>query len=455
MFNTKFKTFLTILFIFVLVITPLVSANNYVFATDLDENILPSEISEDTYTEGEIPEGELTDEELYNLIMEQSEDAYQNMVEDDVFLLEDSNVTLDYIIDGNIFIICNGTVTISSEIGGNAFIIAKDVILEESGAIYSPAFIISEALSINGLISDLFSISSNLKISETGYIARNIYSASDAITVNGAIGRNANLSVQSLIIEKIASSEESEEESSPIIYGNLNYSSPYEISVSEGLIEGEIKYTQTINSTETITVPTTTKIVNILKSLISYLIFVLAIWGLFKITKPQYIKTAKNLLQTKPLLILGIGFLTLITVPVACIILMFSEFTIRISFVLMFTYIILLLSSSSVAIIALSEILCNKFNKVNKFLMLVISVVAISLLGHLPFIGGLISFASLIFGLGIIVLSLFDKTNPSTPEVKNEVETSIDNINPQDDTLNKDTTTIEENNNEINENNLE
>lgn len=400
--SKKIKTILSVLFM-LLVIT-LFYFNNSVLSAEEQQNDVAT-ISEDE-----------TEIETTNLDEDYTDTTSElEIIEKDVYLLGESSVTIDYLIDGNLFIISNDTVTITSEVGGSAFIMAPNVIIENTGAIYYTAYILAENLTIHGQVTDLYSCSSNLTISNTSIIYRDIHSFSETIDFAGIVGRNASFSANTITLTPGSNGN-----NAGIIYGNLDYSSSSEIENVENVVIGETNYTKTSSEDETASKSMSVIITEKVKSLITYLIFVLAVWGLFKLIKSNYSTTSKQLLKTKPLQVLGIGILALITIPVISFILLFSSFTIRISAVLILAYIILLLVSTSIFTIALSEILCEKYNKQNKFLILVLSIIGLWVLGIIPVIGVLISFASLLFGLGIIVLSLFNKNNTSIDE-KTEV----------------------------------
>jgi len=396
--SKKFKAILPALLIIIVVV--LFSFNNNVFSTEE----VPNEVMPISEEANEI-ESNISEEE-HTHTHDDSE-----IVGKDVYLLEDSNITVDYPIDGNLFVISNGTVTVTSEIGGSVFILAPNVIIEDTAMIYYTAYILAENLTFGAQITDLYSASSNLSISNTAIIYRDLHSFSETINFAGIIGRNASLSASTITL--IPGSTEG---TTGIIYGNLDYSSPNEITNIDKVVSGETYYTKTSVEGDTVSEPISTVIFNKVKSLFAYLLFVLAIWGVFKLLKSNYSTTSKQLLKTKPLPTFGIGLLSLIVIPVVAIILLLSEFTIRISAVLILAYIILLIVSTSIFLIAISEILSDKFGKFNKLLILIISTVALWLLGIIPAIGVFISFASLIFGLGIIILSLFPKNNSSTFE---------------------------------------
>jgi len=412
--SKKFKAILPALLI--LIVVALFSFNTNVFSTEETQNeVMP--ISEETN------EIEATDiQEGHNHTSEEPK-----IEKKDVYLIEESNVTIDYLIDGNLYVISNGTVILTTEVGGNVFILAPTVVIEKEASIYYSAFILAENLTVNGLIYDLYSASTSLTLSETGIIYRDVHSFAETINFAGIIGRNAYFSGN-----KITLTPGTAEGTNGIIYGNLEYSSPNKIENTDKVVIGETKHTKTSLEGETTSESISTIIIEKLKSLVAYLIFVLAVWGLFKLMKSNYIATSKQLLKTKPLPVLGIGFLTLITVPIISIILLFSSFTVRISAILILAYVIFLFVATSIFAIVLSEILADKFSKLNKFLVLILTIIALFVIGFIPYIGGLVTFASFIFGLGIIVLSLFYRPNTSINEkieenTENEKEVNIEN----------------------------
>lgn len=322
-----------------------------------------------------------------------------NYKKSDVYLSGD-NVTIDYIVDGNLFV-CADTVTINSQIGGDAFILAKNLIIDEQGYIFSNLFAISNSIEIKGVIYDVYALAQNLTISK-GYVYRDLKVACNTLNVNGTIGRNAFVSCSNINFN-------TDENSNGIIYGNLNYTANSEFSIPEDAVNGTVIYTPKDMSSE----PSVQAIIaNYLLSLGGFLVFVIIVWLACLLLVPKFLDNTNNYVGKKTLSVLGIGLLSLIVVPIVCILLVFLQLTFGISLFLLAIYILALIISKSLFTIAANNYVCSKL-KINKklgiFEMLIVSGIVVWILTQIPYIGGVISFITTILGLGILVISLFPK----------------------------------------------
>lgn len=317
----------------------------------------------------------------------------------DVYLTG-KNVTIDYIVDGNLFVFAD-TVTINSQIGGDAFVFAKNLIINEEAYVFSNLFTISNSVEIKGVVYDVFALAQNLTISK-GYVYRDIKVSCDTLNINGTVGRNAFVNCSNIKFN-------TDENTNGIIHGNLNYSSNSEISIPENVVTGEIKYSQI----DTIHEKSIQSIIsNYILNLGSFIAFVTIIWLICLIIAPKFLNNTHSYVGKKTLSTLCYGLLTLVIIPVACIILILLQLTSGISLVLLALYILAIIISKSLFTITANNYICSKLN-INKTLgtfgMLIIAAIIIWILTQVPYIGTIISFIITTLGLGILVYSILPK----------------------------------------------
>lgn len=411
MLRNKTKIIAIFLILVLLLSTTFVLADN----DTKDNEIMP--ISTDTDTDADNDTDEISDsieESVDNTTLQ--EDNYKKS---DVYLTGD-NITIDYIVDGNLFV-CANTVTINSQIGGDAFILAKNLIINEQAYVFSNLFTISESIEIKGVVYDVYALAKNLTLSN-GYIYRDIKTSCDTLTINGTIGRNAFVNCASMNFN-------SEESANGVIYGNLNYTSKSEISIPENIVSGSVNYTPTKLSPEK-SVPNI--ISDYILDLGCFVVFVIIIWLICLWIAPKFLENTYSYVGKKSLKILGYGLLTLIVIPIACIILVLLELTSSISLLLLALYIIAIVLSKSLFTITANNYLCSKL-KINKnsgiFGMLIVSGIIIWVLTQIPYVGAFISFMITVLGLGILITSILPKRiSKDTLNTKKDIKTS-DNSN--------------------------
>ena len=346
---------------------------------------------------------------------ETSKDSYKNS---DVYLMGD-NVTIDYVVDGNLFVMAD-TVTINSKIGGDAFIMAKTINVGDQAYIFSNLFAMADSIDIKGVVYDVYALAQNFTVSN-GYIYRDAKLCCNTININGTIGRNAFVSCSNINFN-------TDENDKGIIYGDLTYSTPSELSFDSNIVNGTVTYKAPKVSHEK-------SIREIVASYISdlgaFLAFVIIIWLVCLWVTPKFLDDTNKFVGKKTLNVLGTGLLTLIAVPIACIILLLLQLTAGISLLTVAIYILALIVAKSIFTIVANNYLCSKLN-INKntgiFGMLIVSGVIVWVISELPYVGGIVSFIISVLGLGVLVSAILPekaKKASDTDKVKETTKTDV------------------------------
>lgn len=334
-------------------------------------------------------------------------DISQTITQDDVYLCEDK-VVIDYSVDGNVYVMGN-EVTITGKINGNLYAMANTLKLqrpseEDSCYITGSAYLCGNQVYFDAICTDLYVACNNFTGSYDSYIDRDIRLSSAKAIFQGLVGRNAHLYSDELSLT-------SEEGNSALIHGNLNYSSKTELSLDNSIVKGETIFRPIIETSSDSENSHTIKdyIYDIIVSLVSTIvIYLLLLW-----LAPKFKETSNKYIGTKLLPAFGIGLLSLIMIPVICIILLITLIGIPLSVSLLLLYILLIMISFSIVVISISQFLKEKLNSANlgTDLLIVIGVnIVLYLLKQIPYVGGWISFIILLIGLGIIVMYLFTKS---------------------------------------------
>ena len=346
---------------------------------------------------------------------ETSKDSYKNS---DVYLMGD-NVTIDYVVDGNLFVMAD-TVTINSKIGGDAFIMAKTINVGDQAYIFSNLFAMADSIDIKGVVYDVYALAQNFTVSN-GYIYRDAKLCCNTININGTIGRNAFVSCSNINFN-------TDENDKGIIYGDLTYSTPSELSFDKNIVNGNVTYKAPKVSPE----KSVREIVaSYISDLGAFLAFVIIIWLVCLWLAPKFLNDTNKFVGKKTLNVLGTGLLTLIAVPIACIILLLLQLTAGISLLTVAIYILALIVAKSIFTIVANNYLCSKLN-INKntgiFGMLIVSGVIVWVISELPYVGGIVSFIISVLGLGVLVSAILPekaKKASDTDKVKETTKTDV------------------------------
>ena len=387
MLKNKFKIIAILLTIILLLSTPFCLADD---ETEYEEenDILIDTVDNPEYMESEETENnESLDSETFK-----KSDVY----------LSGQDVKIDYVVDGNIFVIAEN-VTISSQIGGDAFICAKNITIEQEGYIFSNLFAATTDLTINGVVYDVYAVANNISI--TGYIYRDLKATCNTLNIFGTIGRNAFVATEKINFNN--GDEDSAEYLIGNITGDLNYSSASEATIPEDSVGGKVNYTKQISKNNN-----STSITDYIVDALSFLIFVAITWLLALWLAPKFLFSTEKILSKRFLAVILFGILNLILIPIISILLLCFGVTAVVSLPLILLYILLLLISTPVFLIALNNVLCKKLN-VNKKLVTFGSLMGISLVMWLikliPFVGGIVSFVAILLGIGIIFTNILPR----------------------------------------------
>lgn len=400
MLKNKFKI-IAILSVIILALTlPVVRAEN--------------ETAEDA-TASSATESSSTDAESIDTEVATNSTDDENFKRGDVYLVGD-NLTIDYIVDGNLFVVANN-VTINSQIGGDAFICANTVTIGEQGYIFSNLFTFSKNVNVNGVVYDLYSASETTTIK--GYVYRDIRVGSNTVNIFGTIGRNAYVDCVNLNFSQDTNGNNEENTnltSQGMINGNLKYSAKEESSIPEGSVTGETTFEQETTSDNGNTLQEQ------ILSLGTFVVTVIVIWLLCLWLAPKFLKNNTSLLTTKKVLpVIGFGILTPIIGMLLTILLFVIGITANIGLLLLIALFVLIAISTSIFVITINHIICDKL-KIEKtigiFGMLVVSSIVLWLIGLIPIVGSLVNIIAVILGLGIIISSLVLKEK--VEDTKNE-----------------------------------
>ena len=342
------------------------------------------------------------------------EDTSTNMKKGDVYLSGD-DVTVDYIVDGNLYVFAK-SVTINSQIGGDVFAFAETVNVGEQGYVFSNLFTCAKTVNVSGVVYDLYALAQDVQIN--GYIYRDIRVASNSLDIKGTIGRNAYVQSNNITF---ATAQEGQDKgtvsSAGIVNGNLEYGASKEISIPEGAVAGETKYTpineKNSNGVKTYMLSLGTEIAT------AIIIWLLCLW-----LAPKFLNKTNTLLTKKVPALIGYGILVPILAVIAFVILAILGITSKIAIIELMLLAVLISISSSVFVIATNNIVCNKL-KIEKnigiFGMLIVSSAVLWLICIIPYVGSIVRFIISILGLGIITKSILPSdANKSDKKVKKE-----------------------------------
>lgn len=387
MLKSKSKILLALFLILILV-------SSCCFAT-----IEPRTTETQTTSEGDVSAISTTEEEA---VTTSEENASNSWTSSDLYICKDK-VEVSNVVDGNAFII-GKEVTITGEIGGDLFVMAEKLNIE-GGYIYSNLFVCANEVNINGVVYDVYSACNTFNLQNDGFIYRDMKVTANNVNLNGKVRRNAFVGANNISFA---------EDASTTIYGNLTYSSDSEITIPEGVISGTTTYNKVnFNNDESNSVASI--ILSYVLSLFKALLYTLVITLLLLWLAPKFIEKVSNMSVKKSFASLGIGFVALVAFLVFIFIgifLLISVVGIPVFVLGMFASILVGYLGNAIASIFFGKLFTRVLKmegKVKFVLFTLVSSLIIWAISYIPFIGGFLTFLIWLFGIGTLIVNIFDK----------------------------------------------
>ena len=403
MFKKKIKIISLIALLLISLLTPIVNAEN--------------EVANETATTEQV-----------NPISETQEEV--TIKEGDEYLFQDT-VTIDTPVDGNLFIMAN-TVTINTQIGGDAFIFADTLNIEEDGYILNNIFACANTIHVKGVAYNIYSVGDTLTID--GFVYRDVKSICNTLNINSMIGRDVFASCSSINFKEKPDTEDTPSIASyGSIQGDLNYSSDKEISIPDGYVSGETHFSQLQNNTFDIS--------NYMYSLGAILVSAIVLWLIGLWISPKLLhNTNHSMTLRKALQIIGLGIIVPIVITLLSIIILLIPITSQLTILLLCVLAILFFISTSVAIINVNTMICNKLKitqNLYKLGFLIVTTIIYWLLTLIPYVGMIISLIAIIWGIGSISYSILikeksDEKHSDSEEKQKKIEAKPEKENVSD-----------------------
>ena len=316
--------------------------------------------------------------------------------------IANEQVKTDKFIDGSAFVAGNN-IDIESPIDGAAFIAGNNVnvgshqdILFVAGNVVNlnnvatkDAFVAGSTINItSSKIRDLYAAAGKITIDSN--IERNAYLAGDEIVINGSITGNVKIDAETIKIGKEAE-----------IIGTLKYPDNAKITIAEtAKINKKATYEAAKASNE---VTLMSKLLDRLYAFLGMLLIGILMMAFCKkvFTKIEKIDKDINTFAKT----FGMGFVFLVVVPIASIIVMCTIIGAPLAIITLILYGIMIYLSIIPTAYYLGNILLKDYIK-NKYVLFMVSLLIIYVLRMIPGIGGLVTFISLCFGLGVYVIVL-------------------------------------------------
>lgn len=325
-------------------------------------------------------------------------------INDDLYVAG-GTVTINGTVNGDL-IVAGGNVTVNGTVRDDAMVAGGTVII--AGDIGQSVRAAGGNLSINGQVAeDLVVSGGNVDVSSNSTIGRDVLLSSGSARLSGPVGRGVRGAVGSLVIDNSVGNGVRVSVGNltltdrAVINGDLVYTSENTAEIADGAqVTGEITRREPPVRRPGIA----GRIFSFIASFIAAFLFGLLLLLLFPVGMVRVADTVRG----SPWISLLLGFVLLIVVPAAIVILLILLVTIPISLTILFFYVLGIYLAKVFVGLALGRTMVSYFKwNIGNILAFLIGLAIIMLLGLIPFIGPLIRFVYVIFGLGAAGLVVF------------------------------------------------
>jgi cytoskeletal protein CcmA (bactofilin family) len=330
-------------------------------------------------------------------------------IDDDV-LAAGQTVTIAGHVTGDVYAWAQ-TVVVSGTIDGDLLAAGQTVVVD--GTIKGNVRAAGAQVTINGVVGrNLTAAAQELDVSSNGRVDGSVLAAGESIGAFGTIGRGltaggATLQLAGPVGGKVLASVTSVTVAPTANLANgLDYHAEAEAALPAGSVSGPVTFTRTTPDRAAAPAPLNglldvTGLVGLAGSAI--------LGALAVVLMPRAAARALQAARMEPVLSFGLGVTVLILLPFVALVVAITVVGLPLSLTLMALYTLaLLLAWPAVGLLVGTQLalLVRRRRPLPILATLALGLIVLHLATHLPFLGGLVAFLGLAFGLGLVIQSV-------------------------------------------------
>jgi len=308
----------------------------------------------------------------------------------------------DVIIDGTIngdLIAAGSTITVNGTVNGSIMAVGGTVNI--NGEVSHAVRVIGETLNISGTIGrDLLVAGDEFSMASTAEIGGDLLLGAVTARIDGLIKGDINSGVDSLTIASTAS-----------IQGKLTYISENEANIQSGAqIRGTITHKLPDVKEKLATgIGLWGKVIIELWSIVIGFLMTLVLGIIIVLLAPRRVKAVTESIRTRPWASLGWGAVILVATPIAALIACITIIGLPLGLIALALYTIAICLTQLFVGLLIGQLIIGYSRKVETKALLVgaltLGLAILSLLRLIPYLGFVVGLATVLFGLGAILVS--------------------------------------------------
>jgi cytoskeletal protein CcmA (bactofilin family) len=316
-------------------------------------------------------------------------------------------------VNGDLF--CAGqNINISGTVHGDVICAGQNINI--SGKVDGDIRIAGQSVDVSASADNLTVFTQNFTLSGKGNIARDITGAAKIMTINGTVGRDitlgaTNATINGTVGRNITSGvEHLTLGSSAKVNGNISYTSHNQLSKESGA-----QVTGTVKRTEPPEEKNKSGWFGIGFRIYWFFAALLVALALILLFPAIFQRSATRALDAPGKTIL-LGVATVLFTPIVFVILLITIVGIPLGLLLLFAWIMALVLSGSFFAYLIGRLIWKAQR--NSIWIMLVGAVILLLVYNIPYLGGLVMFAALFFGTGMVVRELTQRTPRPVYKIK-------------------------------------
>lgn len=289
--------------------------------------------------------------------------------------------------------VCGGNINVNSDVGSDLFAAGGNINI--NGDVDGTVRTIGGNININSVKGDILALGGMVAID--GLVGGDVAVTAGEIRIDGIIDGDVYLEA-----DKIRFGDDA------YIVGNLNYTAA-EVIIDEDQVGGEIY--------KTIKVPKKTNYYNKYVFKIFSTIILIIIGLIMVLSMPKLSTKLVDNIEYSFWKTFLFGFLALVAVPIAALLIAITLIGIPITIILLMLYVFaIFISPIFVSLLVGRYLLANQENQAWP---LVLGIVIYGVVSIIPIIGGFVKFIAVLLGLGTIMVAIFNRHNQKNKVKRN------------------------------------
>jgi hypothetical protein len=292
----------------------------------------------------------------------------------------------DETVDGDLSIVA-GTAIVQGTVNGDLSVVGGDVLV--AGTVNGDVDTVAGAVRVTGDVSgSLSGTSGNLFVGEGGQVGGDIDYASGNVVIDGTVGGDATIGAGSIRLGENA-----------VVQGDFEYDADSFDRAAGAQVQGQIVRNSNLVSAPGRILPAGAFSIY---GFLTNLLFGALLLLLF----PVFTGEVADRVERDPVVSGGLGLLTFVVVPLMLVLLAITIIGIPLSILGALLFALVLWTGFVLGAYAVGDWLVSLADSENRWLALVVGLLAVAVVNLIPILGGLVNFVVLLLGLGAFALGM-------------------------------------------------